>query len=153
MLLNEFALCYYLLENGFLKHEQVVNGQVKISRHFFRNRNFRVSLNDGNGFLVKQPKLSFYQKKSALKKEADIYWLANNDEDFKSTLDFIPEFFHYDSDVQVLITGLVEPSINLHEYHASLNNFPEAIAEKQAIILSAMHQVTLRQIENKKSRS
>lgn len=153
MLFNEFALCHYLLENGFLNRQQLVDQQVRIVRLFSRNRNFKVLVNEGTGFLVKQPKLSFYLSKSDLKKEADIYWLAYNDEDFSSLGNFIPKFYHYDVHVQVLITGLVEPAVNLHEYHSMTNEYSEKIAYRQAEILTALHTISLKKIDNKKSSS
>jgi thiamine kinase-like enzyme len=153
MLFNEFALCHYLLENGFLNQQQVVDNQIKITRHFSLNRNFKILFDDDSGYLVKQPKLSFYRKKSSLKKEADVYWLAYNDEDFRSIRNFIPQFHHFDVHVQVLITGLVEQAVNLHDYHSVTNNYPEKIAMRQAEILAALHNITLVKIQNKRSSS
>lgn len=151
MLLNEFALCHYLLENGFINSGQAVDGRIVFTRHFRRNRNFKVLLNDENGFFVKQPKLPFYEKKNSLKREADVYWLAFNDQDFSGIKKHIPEFIHYDPEVQALITGLAEPAAHLDDFFSIANDYPAKIAHRQAEILAALHSITVSKVENKKS--
>ncbi|MFI5219551.1 MAG: phosphotransferase family protein [Bacteroidia bacterium] len=153
MLLNEFALCHFLFENGYLNRNQFVHGKVRLVRQFSRNRNFKVLISEGKNLLIKQPKLSFYLRKPDLKREADLYWLTFNDKDFSRLKNHIPQFYHYDRNIQALITELIEPAISLHEYHVSLNEYPASIAVKQAEILAALHSIELNKIEHKKSAS
>jgi thiamine kinase-like enzyme len=140
MLLSEYNIAHYLMDKGYILPENIVEGKYSARRQDSRNNNFLINKEYDNAFFIKQCRGTQALDMETMRIEATIYWLANNDQNFKKLKAFLPKYFDYNYQQHILVTELLSKSINLHQYLDSSNDFSATIGTQIATLLAAYHQ-------------
>jgi hypothetical protein len=139
LLLTSNSLTYFLLHEGLINFDSVVDGDLVITESSSRNHNFQVIQKRSPGFFVKQPKQWDTRATTLLHREASCYWLAANEPGFVSLASHIPTCKHYDPRHYILILELLPDGEDLKQYHRRLGAFPLAIADPIGAAIGAYH--------------
>jgi thiamine kinase-like enzyme len=139
MRLTKKNLTSYLLDKGFLDYESVISGKIQVSQMQSRNSIFKVHKKDKNGVFVKQLTNVDIQNSYLLQKDATSLYLIGNDPLYKKTATYLPEYYGYDTKLQVLVTEFLPNAKNLYELTVEQKKFSLEHAETMAEILSTFH--------------
>ncbi len=139
MLISENALTHFLIDNGLIDRETVVDGDLLIAETSSRNRNFKIIQPDGSGLFVKQAQDGDSQSSGLLQREGMCYWLAANDPAFLPLKPQIPEYRLFDVRRYLLVIEFLSDGENLREYHRRVKGFPMAEARRLGEILGTIH--------------
>ncbi len=139
MIITTENIVYYLTDKNFVTTESVVAGDFLVVDMTRRNRNFKIIRQRDKGCFVKQVKNYDAASISSLSREANSYYLAQNDDHFKGIAALMPNMIHYDPQGNVLILELFPESENLSEMHARTGTFPNYIAASLGTSLGTYH--------------
>ncbi len=139
MLVTRNNIVYYLLDQGLITVESVVDGDLLVVETSRRNRNFKIMRQHNPGYFVKQIQNWDPQTISTLQREATCYWLAQNDADFASLAVLLPKYHLYDPTRNVLIVDLLPGGEDLAGYHRRLGKFPVEVAALLGQVLGTYH--------------
>ncbi|MFN0175148.1 MAG: phosphotransferase [Saprospiraceae bacterium] len=151
MLLSYENIAHYLLEKGLIELDSIMQGEFSVRDQSSRNANFAVNLEYKPAYLVKQVRAQDQEKRETLRIEATCYWLANNDEAYRSLQGFLPRYYEYDYLHHILVLELLPDVQNLHEYYRGASIFPTSVAEKLADLLASYHTHETGVVEKQKS--
>jgi aminoglycoside phosphotransferase len=127
----------YLIGRGSLCQQAVVEDGIVVRDVSSRHRNFRVDIQSGGGFHLKQE--SGPVARAQLQREANIYRnLQKSDPRFAA---FMPQILDYDEESGVLILGLVPDAEDLLAYHYRTRQFPAQVGAAIGEALAALHAV------------
>lgn len=140
MILTARNLPLYLVDQGVLSMEALVDDQLTVIDVTRRTRNFKVLRRDAPGFFVKQAAPWDPQALETVRCEARCHWLARNVMEFQPLDPLLPPFHHFDVARSVLTVGLVQDAETLNQYHQRLQAFPLEIAVTLARALASYHQ-------------
>jgi len=124
MILSKSNVVHYLVEQGLLAMDSVVDGDLMVADATRRNRNFKIIRRRSPGYFVKQIQNWDPQTVAALAGEAACYRLARSGAEFAALGDLVPRDFLYDTQRHVLVTELLGDGETLSEHHRRLNAFP-----------------------------
>jgi hypothetical protein len=124
MILSRSNVVHYLLEQGLVGLESVVDGDLVVADATRRNRNFKIIRRSQQGYFVKQIGTWDPPAVATLGAEATCYRLARTAPEFAVLASLVPRDFLYDSQRHVLVTELLADSESLTDYHRRLNSFP-----------------------------
>lgn len=139
MILSKSNVVHYLLEQGLLALESVVDGDLMIVDVTRRNRNFKVIRRSAQGYFVKQIQNWDMQTVATLASEAACYRLARTAAEFAPLAALVPRDFLYDSQRHVLITELLPDNESLSDHHRRLNGFPPDTARLLGALFGRLH--------------
>lgn len=139
MILTPENLVHFLLERGLLTPDVVVHGGVEISEVSRRNRNFKVTQHNGQGYFVKQVRQWEPEFLRTLQTEAECYRLAARDPSFSGIAEIVPRLCLYDSRRSVLITELLDGAETITEHHFRNPDFPIEVAGQLGQAFGAYH--------------
>src|ERR1700744_765446 len=107
---------YYLLDKGFIDMESLVNGGYMVSQSQTRNAIFKIARRNAKNLFVKQL-ISFDANNTyVLQKDATCLWLIKNNDAFKKLSAYVPDYFGFDAEKQVLVTECVPDSISMEDH-------------------------------------
>lgn len=141
MLLTGFNIAHYLLDQGYLSADVLLDGTFTAHLTSSRNTNYLINRDDpsGKALFVKQVQAWDAEKIETLRTEATCYWLANNEAEYAQLNTFLPRYVAFDPQNHILITEAVDGAINLNDFYWQQKTFPLALATRQAELLSAFH--------------
>lgn len=130
----------YLLDKGFLDADSLLRGDYLASQMQTRNLIFRVARREAPSLFVKQL-ISFDASNTyVLQKDATCLWLIKNHPAFAKLAAYVPGYFGFDADRQVLVTEYLAEAINLEE-HARQHGgaLAPAVADLLPALLASYH--------------
>ncbi|MFN0036746.1 MAG: aminoglycoside phosphotransferase family protein [Saprospiraceae bacterium] len=151
MLLSYENIAHYLLEKGLIDLDSIIRGEFSVRDQSSRNANFAVNREHKPAYLVKQVRAQDQEKRETLRIEATCYWLANNDEAYRTLQGFLPRYHEYDYLHHILVLELLPDVQNLHEHFRGTAFFSTAVAEKMADLLASYHTHEAGVVEKQKS--
>jgi Ser/Thr protein kinase RdoA (MazF antagonist) len=130
----------YLLDRALLRPQTVLDGGLVVRDASSRNRNFRVETEGGPSFLLKQAIGA--ETVASLRNEATVYSYLMTLGDGLAR--YLPRFYDYDADEEVLILELVRDAVDLRGYHTASRHFSIGPAAALGTALGTLHRLTLR---------
>ena len=129
----------FLLEKGLLKPKSVVDGDFMVTQTQNRNAIFKIHIKNNKSLFVKQLVNFDPQNTYFLQKDATCLWLIKNEKTFAALSQYVPEYYGYDPEKQVLIVEYLPEAKNLEEVYQAQNGFSPALLKQAAKILSSFH--------------
>ena len=131
----------FLLDRQLVDVKDIVDGDLKIVDAARRNRNLRVTRRSGPNYLIKQPDPGEHSARRTLTTEARFYAFCQQDPRAAPLLGLIPRLFQFDPEQAILVTELLQASVTLREYYASLgtDRFPNDVSERIGCALATLH--------------
>lgn len=139
MILTPENLVHFLLERGLLTSDSVVHRGVEIAEVSRRNRNFRITQHDGQGYFVKQVRHWEPEALRTLQTEAECYRLAARDASFSGIAEIVPRFCLFDARRSILITELLDDAETITEHHFRNPDFPIEVAAQLGQAFGTYH--------------
>ena len=139
MILSKGNVVHYLLEQGLLTIDSVVDGDLMIADATRRNRNFKIIRRASPGYFVKQIQNWDPPTVATLASEAMCYRLARKEAAFATLAALVPRDFLYDSQRHVLVTELLPHNESLTDHHRRLNAFPTELAGLLGALFGRFH--------------
>jgi 5-methylthioribose kinase len=129
----------FLMEKGLLKPKTVVDGDFVVTQSQNRNAIFRILCKQDKSLFVKQlvsfdPQNCYY-----LQKDATCLWLIKNEKAFQALSQYVPEYYGYDPEKQVLIVEYIPEAKDLEELYQTNKKLDEGLLDQLAKILSSFH--------------
>lgn len=138
MILSEDNVLAYLADHGLLPAGP--GDSWAVSGAPSRNRNFSaVPAHGGAGFFLKQLRVLVPESVVMMQREATVYWLCRNDEDFAGLRSWIPPFVFFDGLLKILVLGLLPASRNLLRHQQELGDFSVPVGEALGEALATVH--------------
>ncbi len=130
---------HYLQKRGLLDGEALIRGKYAIYPLKTRNRILQVVTPDKPLFMkqMERDSISDYM----FRRESNALELLKRREEQTTSRLQVPRLIDRDPENNILISELIPDTLSLHDYLMHSQNFPEALAEEQAHILSSCHQV------------
>jgi aminoglycoside phosphotransferase (APT) family kinase protein len=136
-MLEQHEVAAYLLERRLVGRGSVVSGQLRIADASSRNRNFRVSGEAGESYLLKQGLAA--DSAETLANEAALYRrLVASASPIAAS---IPRFYGHDAQRGVLILEWIAGGRDLHRHHAARAGCSRTLAAALGRALAALHGV------------
>lgn len=130
----------YLVDKGFLSTTDLMNGDFVMNQSQSRNCIFHISLSTDSGLFVKQlvamDALNIY----LMQKDATTHHLFHHTAMYESLRAYIPAYYGYDVNQQVLVTENFTNAVNLLESYMASNQLSTTDAVEVANILAHLHQ-------------
>lgn len=122
------GLCAGVVEDG---------AAWRVTERHSRNRNFAVACDDG-AFFVKQLRAQDTESFEMLRREARVYELSRQTEDFAALLEVVPPFFGFDAAAQTIILGALDGE-NLLQLQRRLGRFSTKFGQQLGLALATIH--------------
>lgn len=139
MRLTSVNIAHYLLAQGLVTPESVVDGDFMAIPLPRRNQNFRVLRTRSPSYFVKQIQEWAPESIAALEREAACYRLFSHHADFAPFAPLVPEVYLYDSSRHVLVTELLPAAESLRQYHVRMGAFPAEVAAQLGKAVAKFH--------------
>ncbi|MBR0871316.1 aminoglycoside phosphotransferase family protein [Bradyrhizobium tropiciagri] len=149
MILSRSNVVHYLLDQGLLGYDSVVDDEVMVSDSTRRNRNFKVLRGAKQGFFIKQVQGWDAQTVATLAAEAGCYRLAREEPGLSALAAIVPRDLLYDAQRHILVTGLLPNAESLMEHHRRLNAFPVEVARLLGGQLGRLHREPMPPLEGR----
>lgn len=140
LLRSERDAVSYLIERRLLRSEHIVDGTVLASDVSRRNLDFKVVLDDGPSFLVKQAVAA--QTAATLAHEAAVYGFLRSTPGRVRLSRYLPHFHDYDQDNQILILPVMQGAESLASYYRRRGRPSSALSRQLGNGLAALHAIT-----------
>jgi hypothetical protein len=130
----------YLLDKGFLETASLLRGDYLATQMQTRNLIFRVTRREAPSLFVKQL-ISFDSNNTyVLQKDATCLWLIKNHPAFARLAAYVPGYFGFDAEKQVLVTEYLADAHNLEDYvRLHGGQLPPALADELVNLLASYH--------------
>lgn len=142
-LLKAEDLAPYLIENGILTLESVVDGDYLVHEQSSRNHNFKIVRRRSPGFFVKQAKATEHHRQTVAR-EAACYRLAARNAELAGLQALMPRLHLFDSSRGILVLELLEDAETLWEHHLRRQTFPLETAALQGDRFGRFHRLAER---------
>ncbi len=139
MVLTLDNLHHYLLEKGSLDIGSIVDGSYSASQSRTRNTTFNVTRRNGKHLFVKQLTAFDSQNTYILQKDATCLWLIKNEKAFAALSKYVPDYYGFDAEHQVLITEFLADARNLEVFLRLEGGDIAQFTGQLAAILSSFH--------------
>jgi hypothetical protein len=139
MILSKSNVVHYLLEQGLLAIDSVVDGDLMVADATRRNRNFKIIRRGSQGYFVKQIQNWDPPTVATLACEAACYRVARAGPEFAALAALVPRDFLYDTQRHVLVTELLPENESLSDHHRRLNAFPPETARFLGALFGRLH--------------
>src|SRR5262249_36737606 len=130
----------YLLALGLLSPEAVLDHDLVIRDASSRNRNYRAETTNGPAYLLKQAIGA--DTRASVANEAAVY--AELSQDSTGLSNFLPRFYGFDSEEDVLVLELIRDAQDLRTYQAQPGRLSTGAAGSLGTLLGRLHRQTLR---------
>lgn len=134
---------HYLLLHNLLSAESILHGDLVVASAASRNRSLRITRQDGNSYLLKQPEPGDPGTVYSLRCEASFYSFCFSHESFRDVLDFLPRLVFWDRDAGIFLLELLRDAKSLWEYYRNFEplQFPALDLEVIGRALGTVHRV------------
>ena len=119
----------FLIERGLLSTEDLLSGPLSVTEAGRRCRNFKLQRGKRDGFFIKQARSTSADAVHTLGREARLFQLLSEREEFSALRKIVPVFRHYDESRTALVLDLVPEGENVNELHWRLGRFPPEVGE------------------------
>jgi Phosphotransferase enzyme family len=138
-MLTQHQVIPYLLQHKLIDPASIVAGDLTIVDVSRRNCNFKVISTQGPCYLIKQGMSP--DRVATVAHEAEMYQLLQSDaQAHKVRLShYLPHFYGYDLQEQILILELLRDAENFRQYHARHGRFSTALASMVGHALGTLH--------------
>jgi aminoglycoside phosphotransferase (APT) family kinase protein len=134
-------LVRYLVGEGLIAREAVVDGGLSLAMSRSRNRYVLVKQRSGPCYFVKQAMETEALTAETVAREAEVYRGAYGDERLASLRALLPAFHLYDAAQAILITELVKDAETIAACHLRLGTCPPDLARRLGGAIAAYHQI------------
>jgi hypothetical protein len=135
-LLTDRDVVSYLLQHDLINPEQIVSGQLSVTDVSRRHRNFRITYDDGPGFLLKQG--IGVDKAGSVAREALVLGRLASEGSMRR---YIPQLRAFDEKEHILLQELVADAQDFRHYHLRRGYFPTTLARAVGKALATLHQL------------
>jgi len=136
----------YLLKRELLHPEHIVAGDLTVADISRRHHNYKVAVGRASGYVLKQG--IGKEKAPAVAREAAMYQvLESNGTGLRR---YLPRFYGYDAEANILILELVEGAQNLREYHVQQGHASILLARALGNALGTLHRTVERDKKDEK---
>jgi phosphotransferase family enzyme len=139
MILSAQNVFYYLLDQGLISLESLVDGDFMVVDASSRHRNFKIIRRESPSYFVKQVKEWDPQTIATLQCEATCYRLAHGTRELNPLAVLMPRYHVFDPERQVLVIELIPGSESVAEYHRRLGRFPTEVGSRLGELLGSYH--------------
>ncbi len=129
----------FLMEKGLLKPKSVVDGDFMVTQTQNRNAIFKIHIKNNKSLFVKQLVSFDPQNTYFLQKDATCLWLIKNEKAFSEVAQYVPEYYGYDPEKQVLIVEYLPEAKNVEELYQADRKLSPKLLDQLAKVLSAYH--------------
>jgi hypothetical protein len=137
--LTAYNLPHYLMSNGLISAQSVVDGDFALAEAGRRNRNFKVMRRKQPGLFVKQIKSVEAQAISTIERESGFYRAVHADARYAPLAAMIPKFVDYEPARRALSLSLTENAESVSEHHMRQAHIPENTARLIGNALGIAH--------------
>ena len=134
-------LVRYLVAEGLISREHVVDGGLSLAMSRSRNRYVLVKQREGPCYFVKQAMESEAMTAETVAREAEVYRGVYGDDRLTPLRALLPSFHLFDPAQRILVTELIRDSETLAAYHQRLGACPAELAARVGAALATCHQV------------
>src|ERR1700738_3367928 len=149
MILSRSNVVHYLLDQGLLALDAVVDGDLIVSDATRRNRNFKVMRRAQRGYFIKQIQVWDPPTVATLAAEATCYRLAREMPEFSTLAEMVPRDCLYDRQRHVLVTELLPEAESLMDHHRRLSAFPPEVARLVGAQFGRLHREPMPALEGR----
>jgi hypothetical protein len=144
----------FLLERGLIEVDCIIEGRFSIRSVARRNRNLRVEVPGGVGYLIKQPDEVAAQSRMTLTSEASFYALCQQESTLAPVGEIVPRLACFDAAEAVLATELLPDSLPLWPYYESFGagRFPVEVGRVLGRALGLIHRTFRPMVESRDPR-
>jgi len=129
----------YLTNRGYLDSESVINGNYLLTENRSRNTIFQIRHSQNTGLFVKQLNSNDPQNVYLMQKEATALHLIHHSPFFSQIAQYVPKYFGYDPEYNLLVLEFLPAAKNLHETTYEEKNLSVNYARQMAEILASFH--------------
>jgi hypothetical protein len=141
--LSQSEVVPYLLKRRLVSAESIVEGDLAVMDVSRRNRNYKVFIERGPSYLLKQG--VGQEGRATLANEAAVYQLLQSDKSTHGLDCYLPGYYGYDPEEHILILELVRNVKDLREYHLDRGRFSTTVAAILGGALGLLHRQTREQ--------
>lgn len=134
-------LVRYLVGEGLISREEVVNGGLSLAISRSRNRYVLVKQRNGPCYFVKQALETEAMTAETVAREAEVYRGVYGDDRLAALRDLLPVFHLFDPAQKILVTELVKDAETIAAYHQRLGACPPELGARVGAALATCHQV------------
>lgn len=139
MRLTKKNITPYLLDKGFLNPEWFISGSYSLTQTMSRNSIFKIQHKDSTGLFIKQLITQDSTNNYLMQKDATSHYLIHQLDLYKETVQYIPQYYGYDPNHQILVTEYYTNTKNIHEQTFISKELSVDYAKKIAEILASFH--------------
>lgn len=137
MILTEQEAVHYLLKNNLIDPQIIVEEDISIVDSSRRNRVFKVICPQGPSYLLKQGINP--DGITTVAHEANFYRFLQDEIESNKLHHYLPRFYQYDPQDNILVSELLLDAFNLREYHAHRGRFSITHARTMGKALGTLH--------------
>jgi len=130
----------YLLQRELLSAASIVEGDLVVADASRRNRNFKVTVERGPSYLLKQGVGA--DGIATVAHEAAVYQFLHARAEKNGMDRYLPRYYGYDPKERILILELLRDAQDFREYHAQRGYFSKILASAMGKALSKVHRLT-----------
>lgn len=130
----------YLLDNGLMRANVVVDHAVQVGNVSRRNCNFVVVVSGQPGFFVKQAIPG--RTDGTVNNEGHVLQQLAETMDGKLERNWLPELCHYDRQQGIVVTRLVNSRESLRQYFTRVGKYRPMVAYRAGKVLAELHSLT-----------
>ncbi len=119
--------------------ELLINGDYTLTQSMSRNSIFRIQHQNHTGLFVKQLINQDQTNSYLMQKDATCHFFIHESELYKETSKYIPKYYGYDIEHNILVTEYFIGTRNIHEDTFDHRRFSELHVKKIAQILNSYH--------------
>ncbi len=138
-MLTQRVVVPYLLQRNLIGAECVIEGDLAVVDASRRNLNFQLISERGPCYLLKQGATP--DSAETIAREAAVYQHLQSSIGTLGFDQYLPRFFEYDQEEQILIIEFLRDAQSLWEYHDRRGRFLPAIAASIGTALSTLHRL------------
>jgi len=109
-----------LIKTQLLQIESIIDGDLSVIPISGKNRNFKIVRKYKQSYFLKSSPDSY--NNDMLRKEAQIYYLVQNECDFAPLKEIIPELVLFDDEKNILIVDMISNGETLGQYYRGRNS-------------------------------
>jgi aminoglycoside phosphotransferase (APT) family kinase protein len=130
----------YLLDKGYLTPAALVSGDYQASQMVTRNAIFQITCRHSKSLFIKQTSNFDPASSYVLQKDATCLWLIKNHPEFARLSAYVPAYFGFDPENQILVTEFLADASDLEHYaRQHEGQVSEAMQEELAAVLASYH--------------
>jgi len=136
-MLSQLEVLRSLIDRGLLETVSVVESGVTIADMSRRNRNFRVVVNRGPSYFIKQA--SGLEDASLLAHEDEVYRLLAVDAGADGKVQYLPRSFGLDAKTGLFVLELLTGAADMREHQRKCGRFSQSLARVAGKTLANLH--------------